>query len=72
MMKVAAVVVGTGDDRFRRVDANRERTQLAKRITGFTKKTADVALLPTGFLAARSEREVKHHAGSLAEIVIPQ
>lgn len=57
-MKVAAVVVGTDDERFRRVDANRERMQLAERIAGFTKSTADVVLLPAGFLAAKADRAV--------------
>ncbi|HEX8109334.1 MAG TPA: hypothetical protein VF516_16490 [Kofleriaceae bacterium] len=67
-MKVAAVVVGTDDERFRRVDANRERMQLAERIAGFTKSTADVILLPAGFLAAKADREVRRHAESLAEV----
>jgi hypothetical protein len=67
-MKVATVVVGTDDERFRRVDANRERLQLAERIAGFTKSTADVVLLPAGFLAAKADREVKRHAESLAEV----
>lgn len=47
-MKVAAVVVGTGDERFGRVDANRERMQLAERIAGSTKSTADVVLAALG------------------------
>jgi hypothetical protein len=68
MMKVAAVVVGTDDERFRRVEANPERMRLAERISGFTKSTADVVLLPAGFLAAKAEREVKRHAESLAEV----
>jgi hypothetical protein len=68
MMKVAAVVVGTDGERFGRVDANRERMQLAECIAGFTKTTADVVLLPAGFLAAKADREVKQHAESLAEV----
>lgn len=67
MMKVAAVVVGTDDKRFGRVDANRERMQLAERIAGFTKSTADVVLLPAGFLTAKAVRDVKRHAELLAE-----
>lgn len=66
-MKIAAVVVGTDDESFRKVAANDERMQLAECIARATKGKADVVLLPAGFLTARADQEVKPLVRSLAK-----
>lgn len=66
-MKIAAVVVGTDDEHFRRMEANDERVQLAERIARATKGKADVVLLPAGFLTASADRKVGPLVKSLAK-----
>jgi predicted amidohydrolase len=68
MTRVAAVIVGTTEARFRHHDANSERLELAAQIAGFTNGAADVVLLPAGFLAVKTMTEVLPSAKSLAAI----
>jgi predicted amidohydrolase len=70
MPRIAAVMVGTDEERFRCVDANDERMALARRIAAFTQGDgqADIVLLPAGFLAVDDEGEIKPTAKALASI----
>jgi hypothetical protein len=67
-MKIAATIVGTDDQRFRRVTANEERIALAKRIATATQVKVDLVLLPAGFLTASDADEVKTRARELAAL----
>ena len=52
-MRIAAVTVGTDEERFRCVSANDERIALAQCIAAFaTEQSVDLVLLPAGFLTA--------------------
>jgi len=68
MTKIAAVLVGTSEERFRQHTANPARLELARQIAEFTSSAADVVLLPAGFLAVETEAEVAPTAKTLAEI----
>lgn len=66
--RIAVVMVGTDDDRFRTLAANERRLELAKRIAEYTKEAADLVLLPAGFLTASDEDDVNAKARDLAKI----
>jgi hypothetical protein len=70
-MKVATVIVGTDEKRFRQVSANRERLALAERIADFVERErADLCVMPAGYLAAtsRTTSAVQATADQLAAV----
>jgi hypothetical protein len=70
-MKVATVIVGTDEERFRQVGANRERLALAKGIANFVESNrADLCVMPAGYLTAtnKTSAAVQAMADQLASV----